>query len=230
MGCTKTIEEKEMSVFSTDSDILRYEPALFCDLHFDFQNISEGQDGVVDGCIFSSASGNFEANSVQAGGVICLKNLDESFEGVYEITSVDSAMELSVSVLRQSGDSDSIEVGQMDNLNYRITTFAPQCYEVMYQLTQYFGIRPGKPDAEYGIDDIYDKDVLRQASTYAVIASAYATLGSCNDDSDQYWKKSLYYQGLFEKARERCRLSIDRGDDGVSDKESIGGSIRLTRD
>ena len=218
-----------MSVFSTDSDILKYEPTLFYDLCFDSQILAEGRDGQVDGTVFSSVSGNFISNA-EVGGVIYLKSTDGIFEGAYEIVSVDSSSNLTISVLRQNGSSDPVEVGQLNDLHYRIATFAPQSYEVMYQLTQYFGIRPGRPEGEYSVEDIFDKDVLRQVSTYAVIAGVYATLGSVNDESDQCWKKSLHYQGLFEKARERCRISIDRGDDGVSDRENIGGSIRLVRD
>ena len=79
------------------------------------------------------------------------------------------------------------------------------------------------------MDDILDVSVLKQASVYAVIASIYATLGSRSED-DGFWKKSLHYQKLFGKARERCRLSVDIDSDGYSDKTNIGGSVRLVRD
>ena len=219
-----------MSVFSTDSDILKYEPGLFGDLHFQWQILSQGQDGQVDGKTFSSAAGNFITNAVQAGGVIYLKSSDGTFEGMYEIAAVNSETELTISIARQSPDDDPVEVGSATELFYRISTFAPQAYDVMYELTQYFGIQPGNTESDYDIEDLTDKEVLRQASTYAVIAGIYATLGGGDGDSESYWKKSLYYQGLFEKARERCRLSVDIGDDGVSDKTVIGGSIRLIRD
>ena len=219
-----------MSVFSTDSDILRYEPALFGDLHFRWQELSTGSDGEINGTSFSSAGGEFITNSVQAGGVIYLRDESGAFEGMYEVVSVESETEMTVSILRQSPEDQPIEIGQQSGLFYRVSTFAPQAYEVMYELTQYFGIRPGNAGGKYGVDDIYDKEVLRQASTYAVIAGVYATLGSDGDDQTSFWKKSLYYQKLFEKARERCRLSIDFGDDGVGDRTNVGGSIRLVRD
>jgi len=47
---------------------------------------------------------------------------------------------------------------------------------------------------------------------------------------ENFWKKSLYYQKLFEKARERCRLSIDVGSDGVADVTRVGAAVRLIRD
>jgi hypothetical protein len=39
----------------------------------------------------------------------------------------------------------------------------------------------------------------------------------------------LYYRKLFERARERCRLSIDTNSDGVADITSTGGSLSLKR-
>ena len=52
--------------------------------------------------------------------------------------------------------------------------------------------------------------------------------GKAQDEN--YWKKSLHYQKLFDKARGRCRLSIDAGSDGVADVTKIGASGRLVRD
>ena len=74
-----------------------------------------------------------------------------------------------------------------------------------------------------------DANVLKRASVFAVIASVYAMLASKAED-ENFWKKSLYYRKLFEKARERCRLSIDAGADGVADITKVGASVRLVRD
>jgi hypothetical protein len=219
-----------MTVFSTDSDILRYEPSLFGDLHLRWQNLSQADDGQVTGTVFSSATGDFISNAVQSGGVIYIKSSDGLLEGMYEICSVDSETELTISAIRQGSEDAPIAVGQGSGLFYRISTFAPQSYEVMFELTQYFGIGPGNPESNYGVDDICEKDVLRQASTYAVIAGVYATLGSNAEEQDHLWSKSLHYQKLFEKARERCRLSIDFDKDGNADRTNIGGSVRLVRD
>ena len=64
---------------------------------------------------------------------------------------------------------------------------------------------------------------------YGVLAKVYATLGN-GAAEDSFQQKSLHYQRLFGKARERCRVSIDISGDGVGDRTNIGGSIRLVRD
>ena len=79
------------------------------------------------------------------------------------------------------------------------------------------------------VEDILDKNVLRLASVFGVISSVYAMLASKSQD-ENFWGKSLYYQKLFEKARQRCRLCIDTDSDGVADVVRMGASVRLVRD
>ena len=218
-----------MLAFSNDIDVLRYEAVLFGDLHFPWQVLCEGDGGQLSGTSFTKTGEGFVTKGVTAGGVIYLQSVGGGLDGVYEIVSVDSETELTVSVLRSDGEESAVGPGDNSDVSYRISTFGPQANEVGFELTQYFGIRPGNPDSEYTVDDILDVIVLKQASVYAVIAGIYATLGGSSDE-DSFWKKSLHYQKLFEKARERCRLSVDIGGDGVSDRTKIGGSMKLVRD
>ena len=64
---------------------------------------------------------------------------------------------------------------------------------------------------------------------FLVLSSVYAMLASRSKD-ENLWEKSHYYRKSFEKARQRCRLSIDVGSDGISDIGMLGGSVRLVRD
>ena len=218
-----------MLAFSKDRDILKYEPLLFGELHFHWQVLCAGTEGEIDGTGFVVSSEDFVSAGVQAGGVIYLKSDDGELDGAYEIVSVDSATELIVSVLRADDQSSAVAPVGGENISYRVSTFLPQAAEVLFNLTQYFGIRPGNPNSTFGVGDILDISVLRQASVYAILASVYATLASTAEDQG-FWNKSLYYQKLAGKARERCRLSIDIGSDGVSDRTNVGGSVQLVRD
>jgi hypothetical protein len=116
-----------------------------------------------------------------------------------------------------------------DDIFYRISTFGPQANEAGIHLTEYFGIGPGNPVSDINAEDILDADVLRRASTFAVISSAYAMLAG-NSEDEHFWRKSLHYQNLFTKARERCRLSIDIGSEGIVDVTKVGASGKLVRD
>jgi hypothetical protein len=219
-----------MLAFSKDRDILKHEAALFSDLYFPWQVLCEGTGGELDDTSFSAEGADFVSANVSAGGVIYLRSDDGQIDSSYEIVSVDSATELTISILRANDTEAAIGSESSDNITYRVSTFAPQAYEAFYELTQHFGIKPGNPDSLYGVDDILDASVLREASVYVILASVYATLGSKADGDDNYWKKSLHYRRLFEKARERCRLSIDIDGDGISEKKIVGASLRLIRD
>ncbi|MEJ2704622.1 MAG: hypothetical protein P8Z79_19480, partial [Sedimentisphaerales bacterium] len=203
-----------MVSFSNDADILKYEPVLFGDLHLPWQVLWAGTGGTLSGTTFTAEHADFFGARVAAGGVIYLRSADGSLDGAYEIVTVDSATQLSLSVIRADAADAAAAPPPATDISYRISTFGPQANEVGFQLTEYFGIQPGNPTSDVNVGDVLDTSVLRLASVFAVISIVYAMLaGKAKDEN--YWRKSLYYQKLFAKARERCRLSIDAGDDGV---------------
>lgn len=218
-----------MVSFSKDVDILKYEPMLFGSLHLPWQVLVCGSDGVLNGTTFTCNGVDFESAGVNRGGVIYLFSGNGDIDGGYEIVSVDSPVQLTVSVVRADINEAAVAVGQTEQLSYRISTFRPQAAEAGFMLTEYFGIAPGNPASDYDGGDIVNPDVLKNASVYAVISSVYAMLASKGDD-EGYWEKSLYYKGLLDKAKQRCRLSIDSDGDGVCDFTRVGASIRLVRD
>lgn len=219
----------EMVCFSDDVDILKYEPILFGELHLPGQVLVAGAGGTISGTSFTATGANFPGAKVSGGGVIYLKSAGGVLEGAFEVVSVDSATELTVSVVRTDSSDSAVAPPAATNLSYRVCTFQPQAAEAAFQLTEYFGIAPGNPASEIDADDILEPSVLKRASVFAVLASVYAMLAGRSDD-ENFWKKSLYYARLFEKARERCRLSIDFGSDGVADTTRIGASVKLVRD
>ncbi|GAF83904.1 unnamed protein product, partial [marine sediment metagenome] len=95
-----------MLSFSNDVDILKYEPVLFGQLHFPGQVLIEGTGGELDGTTFTKTGEDFESAGVLAGGVVYLQDSEGDLDGAYEIVSVDSATELTVSVVRADSDGD----------------------------------------------------------------------------------------------------------------------------
>jgi hypothetical protein len=217
-----------MVTFSNDVDILKYEPILFGELHLPWQVLAAGTGASLSGTTLTTSGADFITAQVQAGGVVYLQSQDGSLDGAYEIVSVDSATQLSISVIRPESTDTAIAPPAATNISYRISTFRPQTTEVGFQLTEYFGISPGNPASDIDADDILDTSVLRLASVFAVISSVYAMLAGKTTDQN-YWSKSLYYQKLFAQAKGRCRLSIDLGTDGIADVTKIGAAGRLVR-
>ena len=192
-----------MVSFSNDADSLKYESILFGELHLPGQVLTAGTGGVLSGTTFTASGADFVSAHVSAGGVVYLQTADGLLDGAYEIVSVDSAAQLSISVIRSDSDDTAVAPPSATGISYRVSTFGPQASEVGFRLTEYYGIKPGNPDSIYSADEAKDSN---------------------------FWKKSLHYQRLFERARERCRLSIDVGSDGVADLTRDGASVRLVRD
>jgi hypothetical protein len=215
--------------FSNDTDILKYEPILFGELHLPWQVLRAGTGGTLSGTTFTAGNVDFIMAQVSAGGVIYLRSANGSLDGAYEIVSVDSATQLSLSVIRSDPNDTAVAPPAATDVSYRISTFGPQANEVGFQLTEYFGISPGNPASDIDVEDVLDASVLRLASVFAVISIVYAMLAG-KTNNENYWRKSLHYQKLFTKARGRCRLSIDVGADGVADVTKVGASGRLIRD
>jgi hypothetical protein len=219
----------KMAEFSKDVDILKYEPVLFGELHLPGQVLASGTGGTLSGTTFTVSGADFVSAAVSAGGVAYLQSSDGALDGAYEIVSVDSATQLTVSVVRSDSADGAVAPPAASNVAYRVSTFGPQASQTAFELTEYFGIGPGDSSSDITSDDILDTAVLKRASVFGVISSVYAMLASKGAD-ENFWKKSLYYRTGFEKARERCRLSIDSGGDGVADVTKTGGSVKLMRD
>ena len=189
-----------MVTFSSDTDILKYEPVLFGELHLPWQVLAKGASATLSGTTLTDAAADFVGSGIAPGGVVHLTSADGELDGAFEIVSVDSATELTVSVLRADPQDDAIAPPQASDVSYRISTFAPQVGEAAFQLTEYFGIQPGNPTSTITVEHIIDPEVLRRVSVFLVVSSVYA-MWAHRTESEGFWSKSLHYKQRFEKAR-----------------------------
>jgi len=218
-----------MVKFSSDVDILKYEPVLFGELHLPSQVRAAGTGAGLSGTTLTGEGADFVGADVEAGGVVYLRSHDGLLDGLYEIVSVDSATELTISILRADTGDDPVAPPAADDLSYRISTLRPQAVEAACDLTAYFGIQPGNPTSVISVEQVIDTEVLRRVSVFAIISCVYA-MWAGQAKSDSFWEKSLHYQRLFEKARRQCHLAVDLGTDGIADVTRAGGAIKLVRD
>lgn len=223
---------EELSImvkFCNDVDIAKYEPVLFGELHLPWQVLASGEGGELSGTTFSASGADFVVSDVEAGDVIYLRSSDGVLDGVYEVVSVDSASQLTISVIRSDSELSAVSPPAGSDIFYRVSTFEPQVVEASFRLTEYFGIKPGNPVSDFAAEDILDASVLKRASVFLVISSVYAMVASKAED-ENFWVKSLHYKRIFEQAKQRCQVCIDADGDGVGEVTLDGGSIRLSRD
>jgi hypothetical protein len=218
-----------MATFCNDVDVLKYEPVLFGELHLPSQVKAGGMGASLSGTTLTAAGADFVAAAIEAGGVIHLRTMDGALDGAYEIVSVDSATALTVSVVRADAADPAVAPPSADDIAWRVCTFASQARDAAFELTQHFGIRPGDPASAIAVEDLLDTEGLRRASVLWVIAKVYAMWAS-RPAGECFWRKALFYEQLYQKARQRCHVTVDLGGDGVADLARVGGAIRLVRD
>jgi hypothetical protein len=218
-----------MATFSNDVDVLKYEPVLFGELHLPSQVKARGTGAALSGTTLTAAGADFVAAELEAGGVIYLQSANGLLDGAYEIVSVDSATTLTVSVVRADPADPAVAPPPATDITWRVCTFAPQARDAAFELTQGFGIQPGDPTSEIAIENLLDTEGLRRASALRVIAKVYA-MWAGRPAGECFWRKALFYEQLYQKARQRCHVTVDLGGDGVADLARVGGAIRLVRD
>ena len=65
-----------MNAFSSDVDLVKFEPEVFGSWFLSSQMLCGGDNGIVAGTQFTAAGVDFIASQVQAGGVIWLESAD----------------------------------------------------------------------------------------------------------------------------------------------------------
>lgn len=216
--------------FSTDRDLLVLENIFFRDLHIANNILTSGSAAAVSGTTLTKTGEDFAAKGICDGCVIYLNDTTAGVNNLYEVVDCLSAEQLQISVLRANVNDDAIAPPAMTNADYRICSYQSLSLMIEYELCQYFDIAPGNAASEYSVEDLFDVDVLRQASVFAVLSALYSAAATATDTAELYWQKSSYYQRLFEKSRDKCKLNIDLGDDGIVDLTRYTAAPKLLRD
>lgn len=218
-----------MLSFTTDVDLAKFEPNVFGAWFLSSQVLSSGSNGIVAGTQFTASGVDFTAAQVATGNVIYLESTDGAIKGAFEVADVIDSTHLTVSVLRASTEQAAIPIGSGSGLTWRIVTYSPQAYEILFQLSQKLGLSPGCPDADHSVNDITNPDALRQASVFGILAAVFEALYTGADGQTVLVEKKEQYQWQFSKVIERLNVSIDTDADGDADKSIIPAVVKLIR-
>jgi hypothetical protein len=219
-----------MLSFSKDAELLKFEPGVFGAWFLASQVLCGGTNGIVSGTQFTAGGVDFVASGVQAGGVIWLQSADGAIEGAFEIVEVIDAGHLTVSVVRSSAEqAAAIPVGAASGLTWRIVSYAPQGYEMLWQISQRLGLAPGAAGAAQSVDDIVNPDALRQASVFGVLGMIFTALYEGLDGQAVLNEKAEQYQWRFDEAMQRVRVQVDTDGDNDADRTIRPGVVCLVR-
>ena len=204
-----------MLTFCNDIDLLHWEPNILRDAAFASQTLISGT-GDLAGSAFTIAAGSFLTAHVAQDQVIILTG---ATAGSYPIVSVDSATQLTLSVLYDglfptSGDPTPAPPGTATGLSYVIRTFWPQRRIVSELLMQAAGLDPADPDVE---QMILNPEALQRACTLGTLHMIHSALAAAAAEPANLNLRADLYERLYRRAFRAATVKLDLNLDGRLD-------------
>jgi hypothetical protein len=219
-----------MTTFSTDADLLKWEPALLREIAMEDQCLARGTGASSAGLVVTATAARFQAGQVRPGHVIHLVKADLSVDGYYEVLSVESETQLTASLVgAKAGEWPSLPTATA--LDFDIHTFDPQHEEARWALLTRFGL---ETDAEQPGADLEQwiarKRAFSRASVALVLATIYRGQSAAGPEAGGLARKADHYARVYEDEVARARVVLDRDGDGLPDDVRSLSSHRLVRD
>lgn len=205
--------------FSTDIDLLSYEPNLFHDLPFAGQRRMLVNDGVTDGNELSSESEPF---GVLSEGDVVIVQSSVSDRGSWGVESVVSD---GIILLEYA----PVGLKQENELIVECRTFEPQANMVHAELMSAIGIDVDDPDETLDESSVISLTLMKRLEVLGVLAKAYAGAISLVGQNDIVVMKAERYQRAFGEALSGARVLVDVNGDGYADEWRSPGVARLVR-
>ncbi len=214
-----------MTAFSTDADLLTWEPALLREVALDGQTLARGDGASAQGQQLTAPGADLVAARVRPGHVVHLAGT--GLDGFYEVLSVESASALLAAPVGCGGD-EPVPLPTATGLAWTIATFDPQHEEARWTLLARFGLERNAADPAGDLADwIVERRALRRASVALVLATVYRGQASAPDGG--LARKADHYARVYEAEVATARLHLDRDGDGTPDDVRSLASRRLRR-
>ncbi len=214
--------------FCTDADLLHWEPNLFRDATFASQLQLSGT-GDLAGTTFTLDTGSLTDANIAAQQVIVLSG---ALAGSYPIVSVNSATQLTLSVLYDGlypdeGEGVAGPVGTAADLGYAIRTFWPQRRIVSDMLLRAAGVGPETiaPTEEQVLNPL----ALKRACVLGTPQMIYGALAASAAEPAGLSARADLYERLYRRAVTHTRVQLDLNGDGREDATRHLGVIELKR-
>lgn len=207
-----------MATFSSDADLLAYEPNVFNELPFASQRKVRVTDAVVSGSGVTSATGGFGGASVHDVAVIEASPAESSAHAILQVTSNTAMILTSFPML-----------SARSGLTLTVRTFEPQAQLVHDELLRALGIDPDDGDAAITEEAIVSIEVMRSLECLGTLSRAYAAGVAIVGDSTELHKKAENYRLRFNRACRGAMVLLDLDGDGQADAWRSPGLAKLVR-
>lgn len=190
-----------MNQFCQDRDLLALEPAIFATETSPNRQLAAGNDGVLDGDTYSSATSDFIAAGVQKGMVLTTF-ADANSEGLcLEIIEV-SQTSMIVSMLRADTDFAPLPPPSA-GATFFVRTFGPQIADISASLVKKLTMTAellGK-----AVPEIESNSQLRRATACGTLAAIFLARAAAAAPDDPNWLRSEHYRNEFLRLQSELR-------------------------
>jgi len=203
-----------MPNFSTDADLLAYEPHVFTDLPFAAQRLLRISDAAVADTTVTSDTGGFAALS--PGYVVICEAMSYAIESITD----DNTLELAQA---------PVDLSATEGLTLTVPTLAPQATLVHDELLRAIGIDVDDPAASLTEQSIVSRQLMQRLEAVGTLAHAYAAAVALVGDNETIHAKAERYRLRYRRALHVAQILIDTDGDGLADAWRSPGVARLTR-
>jgi hypothetical protein len=207
-----------MPNFSTDADLLKWEPDLFRLCRFEHQKLAGSSSGqtTADSSTFADATADFADAGVDTGHVVHLLK-SGVYDDYFPVADRLSATQLELDV---PGGIFTTQTGVTNEVH----TFDPQHEEAHFELLERFDVDDANAlNADEA--DLFNARVLRRASVFRVLEIVFRA--NSRADGDLFWKKAESYRALYERDLRTLRVRFDVDADGIPDRTKDASSVDL---
>ncbi|MEO1235563.1 MAG: hypothetical protein AAFX76_02115 [Planctomycetota bacterium] len=210
--------------FSTDRDLLAFEPTLFHDVPWVGQRRVNADDAMMTDTTLSSPSSDFISGQVETGGVVLIDRR------AFEVVSREDAQTLTVSLLRSRLIDAPIPGGDGGPYPITVRTFAPQAALVHDGLLRLLGVDAdsGAPEA-LSEDAVVSLSVMARLEALGTLERVYSGAAALTGDNQGLLYKAGEYRRRFRHATSQASVLLDTNGDGHADERRRLGVVRLQR-
>ena len=209
--------------FSTDRDLLLYEPTLFSDIPWISQQRLSVTDAEVTGTTLTSAEADFDETQIDAGAVVLVNKTP------LEVVSRVDAMTLTVSALRSRTTDPAIAPGDAASASVVVRTFAPQAELVCGSLLRMLGLDSEDPVQPLDAEAVVSLSLMARLETLGTLERVFSSAAALTGDNEALLFKAAEYRRRLLGAASRSPVQIDTNGDGLPDEKRYIGLCRLSR-
>lgn len=211
--------------FCTDIDLLHWEPSIFRDAAFVSQTLLIADNATLSGTTLTLPGGLVGDEAELASAAVAY--IGGAIDGCFPIVSVDSATQLTVSVLYDGLVADpSVPArpgAEQTGLPVTLRTFWPQRRVVSELLLQLLGVAPTNGQA------VKNPESLRRPCVLGTLQMIYSALSATSAEASAHAVRADLYERLYRRALRGARVELDLNGDGQADCRRNLAAVSLVR-